>query len=347
MRDVVIAVLCSHRQILVVFNKSDYINRLRFLESMVAELDFLDDIFLEPKENTEKNVGKFRPKVRAKTAKAATKPSETAASASMPVGLDSNVDPVSPSSADQGAPNKNEESLVHTEASHDVRQVYEGDVDMQMHHDKSEAQEVLETFSLESGARALSQVAGTSGVNLMETCFRINDVNSSGNESVPAVNLSSSSPTKTNTNEQPLVESEELVNNLKDSIDGSQDRENDHNSHALPGQGIDELGANMLANMESLDDFSSQPNATGVNNGEKVQPKRQQKEGKRKSVSFVLPDANDSAAPTENYTEQSNPIETDIPSQDTMACENLEDGLDSSPMPDDWFADFVMKPTKE
>lgn len=41
---------------------------------------------------------------------------------------------------DQGAPNKNEESLVHTEASHDVRQVYEGDVDMQMHHDKSEAQ---------------------------------------------------------------------------------------------------------------------------------------------------------------------------------------------------------------
>lgn len=64
-------------------------------------------------------------------------------------------------------------------------------------------------------------------------------------------------------------------------------------------------------------------------------------------MSFVLPDANDSAAPTENYTEQSNPIETDIPSQDTMACENLEDGLDSSPMPDDWFADFVMKPTKE
>nr|CAD1842852.1 unnamed protein product [Ananas comosus var. bracteatus] len=330
---------------------------------MVAELDFLDDIFLEPKENTEKNVGKFRPKVRAKTAKAATKPSETAASAStsssaqkpqshdsnvkqkeqvlephkgssgedagMPVGLDSNVDPVSPSSADQGAPNKNEESLVHTEVSHDVRQVYEGDVDMQMHHDKSEAQEVLETFSLESGARALSQVAGTS-------------------ESVPAVNLSSSSPTKTNMNEQPLVESEELVNNLKDSIDGSQDRENDHNSHALPGQGIDELGANMLANMESLGDFSSQPNATGaVNNGEKVQPKRQQKEGKRKSVSFVLPDATDSAAPTENYSEQSNPIETDIPSQDTMACENLEDGLDSSPMPDDWFADFVMKPTKE
>lgn len=37
------------------------------------------------------------------------------------------------------------------------------------------------------------------------------------------------------------MESEELVNNLKDSIDGSQDRENDHNSHALPGQGIDEL----------------------------------------------------------------------------------------------------------
>lgn len=66
-----------------------------------------------------------------------------------------------------------------------------------------------------------------------------------------------------------------------------------------------------------------------------------------KSVSFVLPDATDSAAPTENYSEQSNPVETDIPSQDTMACDNLEDGLDSSPMPDDWFADFVMKPTKE
>lgn len=41
---------------------------------------------------------------------------------------------------DQGAPNKNEESLVHTEASHDVPEVFEGDVDMQMHHDKSEVQ---------------------------------------------------------------------------------------------------------------------------------------------------------------------------------------------------------------
>lgn len=119
--------------------------------------------------------------------------------------------------------------------------------------------------------------------------------------------------------------------------------QSDGNFQAVPEKPEEEV-MTMLSGMESLDDISFSPHASAVKQVSKFQPKlaSRPKGRKAKSVSFVLPDASETAATTVETCPESNSTRVDPPFKDMMNDEYLDKHQHSSSVNYNFSGEFQM-----
>ncbi|XP_010936671.3 uncharacterized protein [Elaeis guineensis] len=125
--------------------------------------------------------------------------------------------------------------------------------------------------------------------------------------------------------------------------DGPHVAQSDGNFQAIPEKPAEEIMM-MPFGMKSLDDISFSPSAAAVKQVGKFQPKlaSRPKGGKAKSVSFALPNASETTAPSVETCSEGNFTRTDPPIGDVMNDGYLDNHQQSSSVNYDFNGDFQM-----
>ncbi|KAG1342823.1 hypothetical protein COCNU_05G010520 [Cocos nucifera] len=319
-------------------------------------MDSLDNL-LQPTSTNARAVGRFKPKAMQPQDKKLATPSSAVLGVDKLVSV-SNLK--SSSSPLEAVPSKLHttqevvrlinESVVHNETSQCGAEISEKDKNLQSDLDKSEA---------EAGAEI-------SGVDSLDDIVFLPDRTSDHPEASRCKDLHIGGK-KEEASQHDQEGSVEIVDtflsmeSLDDSFqhgpttvypqDGSHALQSDGNFQVIPEKPAEEIMM-MPFGMESLDDISFSPSAAAVvimfiltvKQVGKFQPKlaSRPKGGKAKSVSFALPNASETTAPSVETCSEGNSTRSDPPIEDLMSDGYLDNHQQSSSVNYDFSGDFQM-----
>ncbi|XP_026659083.2 uncharacterized protein LOC103703755 isoform X3 [Phoenix dactylifera] len=318
---------------------------------MFFSVDSFDNL-LQPTSTNARAVGRFKPKATQPQNKKLVTPSSAV------LGFDESVSASnlnSSSSPLEAVPDKLHatqeplrlinESVVHNETSQCGAEISEKGINLQSDLVKSEAEVRAEISGMESLDDILFLPDGTSDSADHPEASHCKDLQIDG-EKEEASKHDQEKPVEiadTFFSMESLDDSFQHGPTTESCQDGCHVSRSDGNFQAIPKKLAEEVMM-LPFGMELLDDISFSPSTAAVKQVGKFQPKlaSRPKGGKAKSVSFALPNARETTAPSVETCSESNSTRTDPPFEDIMSDGYLENHQHSSSVNYDFNGDFQM-----